>query len=124
MTTEEKLIEIVKASSAVWKQAFNDGDYKKAAGQYESEALMVAKPFGTYRGTQAIEEFWKKMVEDGFAEVDYVEPVTFKVDGEDSVELAANWTMNKAKGVITKELWVVQEDGTAKLREDHFEALP
>jgi hypothetical protein len=30
--------------------------------------------------------------------------------------------MNKAKGVITKELWVVGDDGTAKLVEDHFEA--
>ena len=29
--------------------------------------------------------------------------------------------MNKASGVIHKELWVIQEDGSAKLREDHFE---
>ncbi|ESA32587.1 hypothetical protein N836_25055 [Leptolyngbya sp. Heron Island J] len=30
--------------------------------------------------------------------------------------------MNKAHGVIHKELWVLQVDGTAKLREDIFEA--
>jgi hypothetical protein len=30
--------------------------------------------------------------------------------------------MNKASGVIHKELWVLQEDGAAKLREDDFEA--
>ncbi len=30
--------------------------------------------------------------------------------------------MNKASGVIHKELWVLQPDGTAKLREDYFEA--
>ena len=32
--------------------------------------------------------------------------------------------MNKAHGVIHRELWVLQEDGSAKLREDNFEALP
>ena len=31
--------------------------------------------------------------------------------------------MNKAQGVIHKELWVLQSDGTAKLREDDFEAM-
>ena len=31
--------------------------------------------------------------------------------------------MNKAQGIITKELWVLQEDGTAKLRLDLFEVL-
>ena len=30
--------------------------------------------------------------------------------------------MGKAKGVIHKELWVIQNDGIAKLREDDFEA--
>jgi len=30
--------------------------------------------------------------------------------------------MNKADGVIHKELWVLQADGTTKLREDDFEA--
>ena len=27
--------------------------------------------------------------------------------------------MNKARGIIHQELWVWQEDGTAKLREDN-----
>ena len=31
--------------------------------------------------------------------------------------------MNKAQSFIIKELWVLQEDGTAKLRIDLFEAL-
>ena len=31
--------------------------------------------------------------------------------------------MIKAKGVITKEVWVIQEDGTTKLSEDHFESV-
>jgi hypothetical protein len=31
--------------------------------------------------------------------------------------------MNKASGVIHKEMWVLQQDGSVKLSEDHFEAL-
>ncbi len=30
--------------------------------------------------------------------------------------------MNKARGVIHKEFWILQEGGTAKLREDNFGA--
>lgn len=63
------------------------------------------------------------MVDDGFTQVDYVEPTEFEVVDEKSVVLKSHWKMNKAKGVITRELWVLQDDGlTAKLREDHFEA--
>ena len=40
---------------------------------------------------------------------------------ETSAILTAKWKMNNANGVIHKELWVLQEDGTAKLREDDFE---
>ena len=29
--------------------------------------------------------------------------------------------MNKAAGTISKELWVLQKDGSAKLRVDNFE---
>ena len=31
--------------------------------------------------------------------------------------------MNKAAGTISKELWILQNNGTAKLREDNFEVL-
>lgn len=41
---------------------------------------------------------------------------------ETSALLTSDWKMNKANGVIYKELWVMQEDGSAKLREDDFEA--
>jgi ketosteroid isomerase-like protein len=123
VVSNEKLLAIVKASSAKWKAAFNSGDAVAAAAQYEDTAVMVAKPFGIYTGTAEIQSFWQKMVDDGFAEVDYVEPTEFEIVGEKSVVLTSNWKMNKAKGVITKELWVMQDDGvSAKLREDHFEA--
>ncbi|GJL79916.1 MAG: hypothetical protein NPINA01_29050 [Nitrospinaceae bacterium] len=43
------------------------------------------------------------------------------IDGTSAI-LTSGWKMNKASGVIHKELWVIQQNGTAKLREDDFEA--
>jgi len=60
-------------------------------------------------------------VNDGFSDVDYIDPKIVVID-ESSAILSSGWKMNKAKGVITKELWVLQDDGSAKLREDAFEA--
>ena len=42
------------------------------------------------------------------------------MDGS-SASVSASWTMNKAHGIITNEHWVIQEDGRALMREDHFE---
>eukprot|EP00752_Nemacystus_decipiens_P009753 g8710.t1 len=121
--TKDQLLEIVSKASTVWKNAFNSQDAAGCAAQYEANAVMVAKPFGTFTGTAEIQGFWQKLMDDGFSDVDYVAPtVLTPEDDMKSVTLSSNWTMNKAKGVITKELWVVQEDGTAKLAEDHFEA--
>ena len=37
--------------------------------------------------------------------------------------LRRQWEMNKAHGIITKELWVLKDNGEAKLRIDDFEVL-
>lgn len=124
MLTEDQR-ELVKnaasAASAAWKSAFNSGDAAGCAAQYEETAVMHARPFGTFTGTAEIQGFWQKLIEDGFANVEYLEP-TIQVVDETSAVLTAGWQMNKARGVIHKELWVLQADGTAKLREDDFEA--
>ncbi len=52
--------------------------------------------------------------------MDYVDPKLAIIDDVSAV-LSASWTMNNAYGVITRELWVLQGDGNALLREDHFE---
>ena len=65
--------------------------------------------------------FWQKLIDDGFSDVDYIAPQIEVID-EKSAILTSGWKMNKAGGVIHKELWVLQEDGSAKLREDDFEA--
>lgn len=115
-------MEVVAKASTSWKNAFNSQDAARCAAQYEANAVMVAKPFGTFTGTVEIQGFWQKLMDDGFSDVEYVAPILAPADDMKSATLSSDWTMNKAKGVITKELWRVQEDGTAKLVEDYFEA--
>lgn len=111
----------VKKASAQWQSAFNSGDAVGCAAQYEATAVMHARPFGTFTGTSEIQGFWQQLIDDGFAAVEYVDPKIEVIDGKNAV-LTSGWKMNKASGVIHKELWVLQEDGSAKLREDDFEA--
>lgn len=114
------LLNAVQEASSKWKTAFNSGDGAGCAAHYEDHAVMQAKPIGTFTGRADIEAFWKKLIGDGFAEVEYLDPRIEAVD-ETTAVLTSGWKMNKAGGVIHKELWVLQEDGSAKLREDDFE---
>lgn len=119
---ESAVLSAVTQASDAWKAAFNAGDAAGCAAQYEDDATMHARPFGTFTGTEAIKTFWQNLIDDGYSDVEYVEPKLEALD-ETSVLLTSGWRMNKAAGVIHKELWVMQEDGTAKLREDDFEAM-
>lgn len=123
MNTPEnaKVIEAVREASERWKNSFNSGDAAGCAAQYEESATMQADPFGTFEGVEAIQAFWQKLIQDGFSEVEYLDP-KIEVQGVGAALLTSGWKMNNAHGVIHRELWVIQEDGTAKLREDHFEA--
>lgn len=122
-TTEQKAIvlDAVNKASAKWKSAFNSSDAAGCAAQYEKNAVMHARPFGTFTGAAEIQVFWQKLIDDGFSNVDYIDPKVEVID-ETSAILTSGWKMNKAGGVIHKELWILQADGTAKLREDDFEA--
>ncbi|MCK5834957.1 MAG: nuclear transport factor 2 family protein [Lentisphaeria bacterium] len=124
MTNEQKetLLAAVNTASEKWKAAFNSGNATACADQYETDAVMNAQPFGVFTGTAEIRAFWQKLVDDGFSDIVYINPKVEVID-ETSVILKSDWTMNNAAGVIHKELWVLQPDGTAKLRDDHFEAL-
>lgn len=110
------------AASQQWQSAFNAGNAALCAAQYEPTAVMYARPFGTFTGTTEIQGFWQKLIADGFSEVEYLEPTIEVIDATSAV-LTSGWKMNHAKGVIHRELWVLQADGTAKLREDDFEAM-
>ncbi len=121
MKTNHVLLSAVQEASENWKNAFNSGNAAGCAAQYEANAVMHARPFGTFTGTEEIQGFWSKLVADGFSDVEYIEPKLEMVD-ETSMLLTSGWKMNNAHGVIHRELWVLQDDGTAKLREDDFEA--
>ncbi|MEM7401825.1 MAG: nuclear transport factor 2 family protein [Pseudomonadota bacterium] len=117
----KNILSAVKIASDNWKSAFNSGDAAGCALQYEEKAVMHARPFGTFTGREEIQTFWQNLIDDGFADVEYIKPVINIID-ETSAMLTSSWKMNKASGVIHKEIWVLQENGEAKLREDDFEA--
>ena len=124
MITEEAkkvVLDALSKASEQWKAAFNSGDAAGCASQYEPDAIMTGKPFGTFNGTEEIKAFWQKLIDEGFSNVEYINPEIEVID-ESSAVLSSGWKMNNAKGVITKELWVLQSDGSAKLRIDEFEA--
>lgn len=126
MLSEEQkniVLEAVKKASQEWISAFNSGDVEGCVAQYEPEAVMNVNPFGQFSGADQIRAFWQKLVSDGFSDVEYIDP-KIEVVNATRAELKAGWKMNKAHGVIHRELWVIQADGSAKLREDNFEALP
>ncbi len=117
----ETLKEAVITASQKWKSCFNSGDAAGCAACYEEDALMEAKPFGLFNGREAIQAFWQNLVEQGYSDVDYINPKITVIDATSAV-LSSGWKMNKAHGVITKELWALQDDGSVLLREDYFEA--
>ncbi|WP_299483692.1 SgcJ/EcaC family oxidoreductase [uncultured Roseibium sp.] len=120
--SEFELSTAVAEASRAWRDAFNAGDAAAAAALYEEDAVMVAKPFGTFKGRQAIEAFWEDIIAKGFDDVVYYNTVARVADRSlKSVSISAEWKMNNAQGIITNELWVLQPDGKARLREDHFE---
>ncbi len=122
MMSHDLLLKAVQEASARWQDAFNSGNAAACAAQYEVTAVMHARPFGTFIGTADIQTFWQQLMNDGFTDIEYIDPFISVVDDSSAI-LTSDWTMNKAGGVILKELWVLQPDGSAKLREDDFEAI-
>ncbi|MDN3612147.1 nuclear transport factor 2 family protein [Vibrio ostreicida] len=116
------VLDACQAGIDAWKSAFNLQDAKGCAQQYAEEAVMVAKPFGTFEGRQQIEAFWQHIVDEGFKDVAYTEITWKKVDDSNYV-LSSKWTMNKAYGLVHKEVWTLQNDGKARLTYDEFEVL-
>ena len=118
--TEQQILDACKAGIAAWQNAFNNQDAAGCAAQYSKNAIMHARPFGTFEGTAQIESFWQGIIEQGFKDVDYTDVSWTKFD-DTSFILSSKWTMNKAHGVVHRELWRVEKDGKARLIEDEFE---
>jgi len=114
--------EDVQRAVGGWKAAFNAGNALACAAYYEDNAVMTALPFGTFTGGAAIQAFWANLVAGGYSDIAYIEPEFVQVSPTE-VHVKSKWTMNKAHGVITKEVWILQADGSARLRTDNFEVL-
>lgn len=118
----QSALERAQAGISAWQVAFNSQDAAGCAAQYAEDAIMVAKPFGTFEGREAIQAFWQNIMNQGFHSVDYTN-IQWEQDSEQSYILTAEWTMNKAFGVVHKELWEIQKDGLSRLTYDEFEVL-
>ncbi|MEO8206489.1 MAG: isochorismatase [Chthoniobacterales bacterium] len=118
--SQETVLEAVKKGSALWQAAFNAGDAAGCASAYEIDAVIEARPLGTFRGSGEILGLWATLIADGYVEVEYSDTKIAVMDDTSAI-LTGEWKMNNASGVIHKELWVMQDDGTAKMREDNIE---
>ena len=120
--TEQQVLEACKEGIATWQKAFNNQDAKGCAEQYNDNAVMQARPFGSFEGRHTIESFQQGIIDQGFKEVEYTDVEWRKFD-DTSFILTSKWTMNKAFGVVHRELWRIEADGKARLIEDEFEVL-
>ena len=64
---------------------------------------MRAVPLSTFIGKSAIEEFWQQLIDDGLSDLRYIDLRIIFVD-KDSAILTANLNMNKAGGLVYREL--------------------
>ena len=108
------------ATSRAWIAGFNRGDVAACVAAYAPDAVMNARPMGSFTGRAEIEGFWRPFLESGAGELVYSDVKLEVVDAR-SVVLSASWSMNVGRGVITKELWLRQDDQSWLLQEDDFE---
>ncbi|MGR5147265.1 nuclear transport factor 2 family protein [Photobacterium alginatilyticum] len=120
MTTQAP--ETFKTGIELWKKSFNQQNAAGCAAQYTADAVMHARPFGTFTGTEEIRGFWQHIIDSGYQQVEY-QNTTWEKKNSNCFILRSEWTMNKAFGVVHEEHWVIQPDGTAKLTYDDFEVL-
>ena len=120
--TIHQIREDVLARSRNWIHDFNLGKSDACIAAYTPDAVMRAKPMGTFIGTEAIAQFWKPFMASGAKELTYAD-VNIEIVDESTALLSATWSMNVGRGVITKEKWIKQENGDWLLAEDNFEVL-
>lgn len=110
--------EVLEASKS-WISNFNKGNTSEIADAYTEDAIMVAKPFGTFEGRKAISEFWTPFIESGATDLKYSNTKVEVVNDKKAI-ISSDWSMNVGKGTITNETWI-KANGQWKLQEDHFE---
>jgi len=115
----EKAEKEVLEANEKWIENFNNGNTTYIANAYTENAVMVAKPFGTFEGRKNISEFWTPFVESGATDLKYINKKVKLVTKTKAI-ISSDWSMNVAEGIITNETWVKTSDGW-KLKSDHFE---
>ncbi len=119
-TLETNTLNACQQGIAIWQAAFNKQDAAGCAAQYSQEAVMHARPFGTFKGREEIQAFWQGIFHKGYRQVEYSNVKWQQAEGQGFL-LTSSWTMNKAFGVVHKEHWVIEADGKARLLNDDFE---
>ena len=116
--TKEIEKEVLEASKN-WITNFNKGNTVYISNAYTEDAIMIAKPFGTFKGQKAIGAFWTPFVKSGATDLVYTNT---KVDviNQTKAIVSSDWSMNVGKGIITNETWI-KTNGVWKLETDHFE---
>jgi len=120
MTDDEKIKRAVLECSQKWIEAFNKGDADTCIAGYQADAIINAKPLGTFTGTDEIDAFWRPFMASGAGALKYSD-VKLEVVDASTVLLSASWTMNVGCGIITLEKWVLQNEGNWLLAQDDFE---
>lgn len=110
--------EVLDASKN-WISNFNKGNTIEIANAYTEDAIMAAKPFGTFEGKKAIGEFWTPFIKSGATDLKYTNTKVEVINDKKAI-ISSHWSMNVGKGIITNETWV-KIDGIWKLKNDHFE---
>jgi ketosteroid isomerase-like protein len=116
---QKKVEEEVLQASKNWIRSFNSGNTIKVANGYTENAIMVAKPFGTFNGRVAIGEFWTKFIQSGATNLIYTDTKVKVINNKKAI-VTSNWSMNVGKGIITNETWV-KINGIWELEKDNFE---
>ncbi|MFT4579494.1 MAG: ketosteroid isomerase-like protein [Nitrospinales bacterium] len=120
MTNDKEIKQDVLESSQKWIEAFNKGDADTCIAGYQADAVINAKPLGTFTGTDEIDAFWRPFMAAGAGALEYKD-VQLEVVDASTVLLSASWTMNVGRGIITLEKWVLQIDDNWLLAQDDFE---
>lgn len=118
-TAAEK--EVIEVSNS-WIKNFNKGNVDYCVSLYTEDATMIAKPFGTFRGRNEIDAFWRPFIASGAGYLVYRNTIVKEVN-PNTVLIASDWSMNVGQGIITKEEWVKESDGKWRLKDDRFEVL-
>jgi len=122
MPNKYKIETEVLERSRQWIQDFNKRNIKGCMEAYTTDAVVNARPMGTFKGISEIEGFWRPFIETGAGELEY-NNVVLALEDDNTVLLKADWKMNVGQGVIIQQRWVKQSDGSWLLEYDDFEFL-